>query len=109
MRERQHIWPRALLALENVAVEGVTLKSVDFTAGSESFAVTLEVPDNAKLLQYLAALNEGQGHERNSLLWSVEQAGLGSNASGIEARLAARPWSPPRFVGAPTAKNADRR
>jgi hypothetical protein len=92
LRERSHLWPQALTALENVAMEGVRVKGIDLQSGGQGLQVTVWAQDHPKLLTYLEALNAGQTQGRDAVAWSIEQTqveAVGAGA-GVQGTLQAR-------------------
>lgn len=89
LAEHRLAWPEVLTALEATAMVGVTPVSVEMAASDGIALVEVNFSDHARLLEYLEALNAGQGDLRWVLVQAQTQAAGGSVAV-LHARLSRR-------------------
>jgi hypothetical protein len=89
LAEHRLAWPQVLTALEATAIVGVTPVAVEMAASDGIARVEVTFTDHARLLEYLEALNAGQGELRWVLVQAQSQAAGGSVAV-LHARSSAR-------------------
>lgn len=81
--ERQLAWPDVLTALEATAIVGVTPTSVDMSASDGVASVEVSFADYARLLEYVQALNAGEG----GLRWTLKQAQAQAQPAGVQTAV----------------------
>lgn len=86
LAEHRMAWPQVLTALEATALVGVTPMSVEMAASDGVARVEVSFTDHARLLEYLEALNAGQGDLRWVLVQAQTQPAGGSVAV-LHARM----------------------
>lgn len=86
LAEHRLAWPQVLTVLEATTLVGVTPVSVEMAASDGVARVEVSFTDHARLLEYLEALNAGQGDLRWMLVQAQTQTAGGSVAV-LHARM----------------------
>lgn len=91
LSERHLPWPEALTALEAIRMDGITLRSIEGSAGNGSIRVEILASDHAKVLDFVEALNAGSD-SMSDVQWNLQQAQVdGLNGSAVAIIGAKRP------------------
>jgi hypothetical protein len=90
LKERLTPWPAALTAIENVAMAGVTVTSIEASASEGKVLLEVNFSDHAKLLEYVDALNAGLEPSVEGWRWAIRQTQLNTNSAGQGAPGSAR-------------------
>jgi hypothetical protein len=82
LAEREWPWPAALVAIESVAMEGVTATAIDMSAGDKLVRLEVAFTDHAKLLAYLEKLNAGlDDSTAGGWRWAIQKTQAGGAAA----------------------------
>jgi hypothetical protein len=82
LAEREWPWPAALVAIESVAMEGVTATAIEMSAGDRLVHLEVAFADHGKLLTYLEALNAGlDGSTAGGWRWAIQKTQAGGAAA----------------------------
>jgi hypothetical protein len=94
LTERDWPWPAALVAIESVAMEGVTVAAIEMSASDKLVHLEVTFADHAKLLTYLESLNAGLDASTSGWRWAIQRTQVGGavGAGGAigQAALVAR-------------------
>lgn len=97
LKERSLPWPEALVAMENVAMPGVSPRTFEANASDGAVRIEVLASDLSKVLAYLDALNAGTGHRPDDLRWSLQEARVDPTANAVVAVIVGRRAPGERF------------